>query len=114
MTDIGFGARLFQARMNLAARRGRSVSQVEVGKELGVTGVAVGSWESGEKEPGKLEMVARLAAFLGVRPGWLAFGENGHEGERGATPPLRAPGPSAEREPKPLPKGTPARKARPA
>jgi DNA-binding XRE family transcriptional regulator len=77
MADKGFGGRVFQARHELAVRRGRAVTQVEIGKALGVTGVTVGRWEAGEKEP-DLETITRLAAFFGVHPGWLAFGDATH------------------------------------
>lgn len=75
MTEsVGFGDRVLQARLDMAARLRRTVSQVEVGKAMGVTGVAVGSWEKNEKVP-DLETIQRLARFLGVSPGYLAFGE---------------------------------------
>jgi transcriptional regulator with XRE-family HTH domain len=74
VTDEGFGQRVLQARLDFAAKRGRTISQVEVGKAVGVTGVSVGRWESGEKEP-DLETIGRLARFLEVSPGWLAFGD---------------------------------------
>lgn len=92
MTDTGFGRRVLQGRLNLAASRGRTISQVEVGKALDVTGVTVGRWESGEKEP-DLQTIVRLAAYLGVSPGWLAFGEQG--GVPAATPPQSVLGPNA-------------------
>lgn len=70
----GLGQRIFQARKRLELRRGRSVSQAEIGKTLGVTGAAVGTWEGGKKEP-DLATIRRLAAALEVDPGWLAFGD---------------------------------------
>lgn len=79
-----FGARVLQARMFMSAREGRVVSQTEIGDTLGVTGVTVGRWEEGGREPNSLEQVERLALALGVSPGWLAFGEgamlSGHHG----------------------------------
>lgn len=69
----GLGRRIFQARKQLEAKCGRVVSQAEIGAALGVTGVAVGSWEGGKKEP-DLATIARLALALDVSPGWLAFG----------------------------------------
>lgn len=70
----GFGGRVLQARLDMAARLRRTVSQVEIGRALGVSGVAVGTWEKSETVP-NLETVERLAEFLGVSPGYLAFGE---------------------------------------
>lgn len=71
-----FGQRVLQARLELGARQTppRQISQAEIGEALGVTGVAVGSWEAGRKEPSR-ETIAKLAAVLGVRAAWLAFGE---------------------------------------
>lgn len=72
------GKRLLRARLNRAAQLGRPISQTEVGRELGVTGVSVGRWEAGTKEP-DLETLRRLAQFYVVRAGWLAFGEEAGE-----------------------------------
>ena len=108
MADTGFGRRVLQARHSLAARRGKTLTQVEVGKAMGVSGVAVGSWESGEKEPGSLELVRRLADYLEVSPGWLAFGEEPHVSIRGTLP---LPGEDAENvTARPKPKRTEARR----
>ena len=41
---------------------------------VGVTQGAVGSWESGAKEP-DLATIERLAKVLEVDPRWLAFGD---------------------------------------
>ncbi len=71
-----FGRRVLQARLELGARQTppRSISQDEIGAAMGVTGAAVSSWESAVAEPGR-DKLARLATILGVRAGWLAFGE---------------------------------------
>jgi DNA-binding XRE family transcriptional regulator len=71
-----FGSRVLRARLEFGARQQppRSVSQSEVGAALGVTGVAVGSWEAGKRQP-DLGTIQKLALVLGVRAGWLAFGE---------------------------------------
>lgn len=73
-----FGKRLLQARLDLSAKLGRQVTQTEIGKALGVTGVTVGRWESGEKEP-SLETVQRLAKLLRTDPAFLAFGAGAQE-----------------------------------
>jgi DNA-binding XRE family transcriptional regulator len=71
-----FGSRVLRARLEFGARQKppRSVSQSEVGAALGVTGVAVGSWEAGKRQP-DLGTIQKLALVLGVRAAWLAFGE---------------------------------------
>lgn len=70
------GARLLRARLEYGSRLNppRVVTQTDVGREMGVSGVAVGGWESDRNEPG-LEKLRALAAFYGVRVSWLAFGE---------------------------------------
>jgi transcriptional regulator with XRE-family HTH domain len=69
-----FGARVLQARMLLSARVGRVVSQTEIGEMLGVTGVTIGRWEEGGREPSSLADLERLADVLEVSAAWLAFG----------------------------------------
>ena len=71
-----FGQRLLRARLEMGARLtpARAVSQTEIGEAVGVTGVAVGSWEAGRKEPNR-GTIAKLSTVLGVRAAWLAFGE---------------------------------------
>lgn len=68
-----FGKRVLQARLNLAAKRGRPVTQQEIADALGVTGVTVGRWEGDRKEP-DLATISQLAQVLEVDPKWLAFG----------------------------------------
>lgn len=69
-----FGGRVYRARLALGARRGQPVTQTELGRTLGVSGVTVGAWESGTSEPANLAALERLADALGVSPSWLAFG----------------------------------------
>lgn len=69
------GGRILRARLALGGRIGRVVTQAEVGKRMGVTGVTVGSWESDAKEPANVETLRRLAEVLEVRAAWLAFGD---------------------------------------
>lgn len=83
MDAKGFGERVRRARLELAARLGRVVTQVEVAERMGVTGVTVGRWEAGAKQP-DLETIERLANVLDVTPAWLAFGD---AGEREVDPP---------------------------
>ena len=83
-----FGERVLRARLEFGARQKppRSVSQSEVGGVLGVTGVAVGSWEAGRKIP-DLGTIQKLAFVLGVRAAWLAFGEEPIRLGEGSAPP---------------------------
>lgn len=88
MADETFGERLRQARRELAVALRREVTQQEVADHLGVTSVTVGRWEDGSREP-DFATVARLAAYLKVRAGYLAFGElpaAAHGSTNGATP----------------------------
>ena len=68
------GGRIAQARFQLAAKRGRNVTQAWLAKEVGVAGPTVSQWESGTTEP-TLQSVAKIATALGVSPGWIAWGE---------------------------------------
>jgi transcriptional regulator with XRE-family HTH domain len=88
------GARLLRARLGYGARQAspRVVTQLEVAKALGVSGVAVGGWEADRNEP-ELDNLRAIARFYGVRLGWLLEGElpmwaepdqGGDEGEQGA------------------------------
>ncbi len=83
--------RILRARLELGARQTppRTITQEEIAGAMGVTGQAVSGWEAGVSEPTR-EKLARLATVLGVRAGWLSFGEepmrygelpnNGHSG----------------------------------
>lgn len=81
------GARLLRARLEHGSRLvpPRVVTQLEVGKEMGVSGVAVGAWEA-DRSPPTIETVRALARLYGVRVGWIIEGElpmregEGHQG----------------------------------
>ncbi|MCC7132456.1 MAG: helix-turn-helix domain-containing protein [Gemmatimonadales bacterium] len=85
------GSRLYQARLDLAARRRETVALEEVAQDIGVSSVTVGRWEKGTRKP-TLAQLERLAAFYGSTPEWLAFGR----GER-FFPTLDEPGAAARR-----------------
>lgn len=68
------GQRILRARLDLGSRIGRNVTQTEVAAAMGVTGAAISTWESGIKGPSR-DRLLQLATILGVRAGWLAFGE---------------------------------------
>lgn len=93
MAAAGFGQRVFQARLALSAARGKTVTQADIAREMGVVGVTVGRWEAGLKEP-DLATIERLAVVLKTSAAWLAFGQEGGEqgGEQSpATPPTPVP-----------------------
>ena len=77
-----FAERLVVARQQMGVRLGRDVLQKEIAEEMSVGESAYSQWENGVREPRKLETYEKLAAILGVDPGWLAFGtqEAGHAG----------------------------------
>lgn len=52
------------------ARLACGLTTAAVGRQLGVTGAAVGNWELGTREP-NIETLKRLAAIYGVTVGWL-------------------------------------------
>lgn len=68
------GGRIAQARFQLAAKRGRNVTQAWLAEQCGVAGPTVSQWESGVAEP-TLRSVKKIAAALGVSPGWIAWGD---------------------------------------
>lgn len=86
--DRGFSYRLRQAVKALELERGSDISQEELGAMVGAemkrpafSGVSVHRWLKGQR-PSYEAMVA-LAKVLHLSPGWLAFGENNHNGGNG-------------------------------
>jgi transcriptional regulator with XRE-family HTH domain len=80
--SMGLGRRLFQARHNLSAELGHTISQTAVAKALGTTGTSIGRYEAGLKVPDLL-MIERLALVLRTTPCFLAFGCTDCKGGRG-------------------------------
>jgi transcriptional regulator with XRE-family HTH domain len=83
--DPEFAGRLRLAAKALELATGRDISQEELGQLVGkemqrepFTGVAVHRWLKGRRP--NYEIMAALSRVLGVRKGWLAFGE-GEAGE---------------------------------
>lgn len=68
----GFASRL------LDARTAAGQSQRDVAAAIGVTQPQVARYEGGERLP-EYETAERLAEVLGVRAGWLVFGEEPRE-----------------------------------
>jgi transcriptional regulator with XRE-family HTH domain len=73
MAVSGFGARVRKARLDLAAARGKEVSQSEIARALHVTPSTVQRWENGGTAP-DIHTINDLAKLLKVDPGSLAFG----------------------------------------
>lgn len=56
------------------AREAKGLSQTAFGKRINQSQSAVSFWEKGDREPGR-DIVARIAAELGVSERWLELGE---------------------------------------
>lgn len=56
------------------AREAKGLSQTAFGKRINQSQSAVSFWEKGDREPGR-DIVARIAADLGVSERWLELGE---------------------------------------
>jgi hypothetical protein len=78
-----FSRRLRTELLQLAVKEGRPVGWSELGRRLvkltgrKVTQASVHRWGTGSVPD--LETIAGLASILGVRAGWLAFGEEPRE-----------------------------------
>lgn len=70
----GFGDRIAQERRAKAYREQRDIGQKDVAEAVGATRPSVSRWEAGGSPPND-EMIARLAAYFGVTPGWLRYGQ---------------------------------------
>jgi transcriptional regulator with XRE-family HTH domain len=69
-----FGERLAQERREKAAREHRDITQRDVARAVGLTSAAISNYEKGGTIPND-DILAKLAAFYGVRPSWLRYGE---------------------------------------
>ena len=65
-------------RLHELKAAGEGVKQGEIAERLGVSASAVSYWASGTTSP-DLERIPEIAAAIGVRAGWLAFGEEPKE-----------------------------------
>lgn len=94
-TPKPFGPRLLRARLEYGARLDppRSISQVEAAAVIGVTGVTLGRWEAGTKEP-DAETFGRLATLYRVRAAWIVWGEEPMRDDAPPTTAERAPAPT--------------------
>lgn len=71
----GFGSRLAQERREKAAREQRDIAQKDVAEAVGSSGPSVSRWEAGVGGPPSDSMIERLAAYFGVTPSWLRYGQ---------------------------------------
>lgn len=67
------GARIAQARRELAVRLQRDVSKAELARLLHIGASSVGDWEDNVSKP-KGENLVRLADVLGVSAEWIMKG----------------------------------------
>lgn len=74
---VSAGVEGFAARLR-AARESAGQSQRDVAAAIGVAQPQVARYELGDRLP-EYATAERLAAFLGVRAGWLVFGEDPRE-----------------------------------
>lgn len=73
MADSGVGKRMLQARLDLAARRGREVPKAEIAQAVGLLTPTYGRYENGEREPG-IELLPALAQALETDIAYLVSG----------------------------------------
>lgn len=66
--------RFFLARTTLSIREGRTVTQTELARRVGITPQSWSAYESGESEP-SFDLAALIVRALGVTGGWLFFNE---------------------------------------
>ena len=69
-----FGERLAQERREKAARERRDITQRTVAQAVGLTSAAISKYEAGDTIPSD-DILGKIAAFYGVRPSWLRYGE---------------------------------------
>lgn len=70
----GWGSRIAEARVVMRGKRGRPMTQNELGKAVGVSGSMVGFYESETYIPSG-ETWERMAEAMDVRDRWLVFNE---------------------------------------
>lgn len=73
-----FGKRLGRERRLKAVRDDRDIENQEVAEAVGVDPASVGRCFRGETMPND-DTLVRLAAYLGVTPAWLRYGQEPRE-----------------------------------
>lgn len=80
----GWGVRIFEARAAMRGKRGRKMTQQELGDAVGVSATQIGFYESETNEPNWATWRKLAKALLIDDPGELAFGtERGRRGRGG-------------------------------
>lgn len=79
---VGWGARIYEGRAAMRSKRGRKMSQEELGAAAGVSYQMIGFYESETYEP-SWETWTKMAKALQMEPGELAFGSRKRESGRG-------------------------------
>lgn len=79
---VGWGARIYEARAAMRGKRGRKMTQEELGDAADVSPQMIGFYESETNEPSWNTWVKMAKALL-IDPGELAFGSRERKGERG-------------------------------
>jgi transcriptional regulator with XRE-family HTH domain len=67
------GARIAQARRELAVQVRKDLTQADIAKMVGTTAATMSRWESDVATP-KEDALAKLAKALGVTPAYLRYG----------------------------------------
>jgi transcriptional regulator with XRE-family HTH domain len=86
-----FARRLRRERWLMAAEKDREIENQEVAEALGVEPSTAGRWFDGTSMP-REDTLARLAAYFGVTPAWLRYGQ-----EPRLAPPVGVPKETLER-----------------
>jgi transcriptional regulator with XRE-family HTH domain len=73
-----FSERLAQERREKQARERRDIYKQDVAKAVGVSQATYGRYEAGLSMPDG-DTLVRLAAFFGVTPSWLHYGQEPRE-----------------------------------
>lgn len=87
---IGWGARILEARTAMLRKRGRKMTQAELGKAVGLSPQQIGFYESETNEPGYDTWVGLAKALL-MTPGELMFGHTYVPVEEGMEVPVLSP-----------------------
>lgn len=58
-------------------RESRTLTQEDMGKIIGISGVAISQWESGATKNLRPENFLRFCAYFNVDPYWVVFGADG-------------------------------------
>ena len=77
--NSAFGERLRRERRLKQARDDRDIPNQDIAETLGRSPSAVGRWLDGASMPRDENMLVALAAYFGVTPAWLRYGQEPRE-----------------------------------